>query len=100
MEHFEYCANLVGIDHVTLGLDTMFGDHVGVLKAFARHLSLNLDPSRRPTDYEEIEFVEGVESPAEGRLNCARWLVRHGYSDEDMTKVLGENTLRGLRQVW
>jgi membrane dipeptidase len=100
MEHFEYTANLVGIDHVTLGLDTMFGDHVEVLKVFAGQLSLDLDASRRPTDYEEIEFVDSVENPAEGTLNCARWLVKHGYSDEDMAKVLGENTMRVLRQVW
>jgi membrane dipeptidase len=100
MEHFEYCANLVGIDHVTLGLDTMFGDHVGVLNVFASQLSLDLDPARRPTDYEPCEFVDGVESPAEGTINCARWLVKHGYSREDIAKVLGENSMRVLREVW
>jgi len=30
MEHFEYCVNLVGIDHVAIGPDTLFGDHVGL----------------------------------------------------------------------
>ena len=100
MEHLQYCIDLVGIDHVTLGLDTMFGDHVGMLQAFASNLSLNLDPSRRPTDYEPVDFVDGVENPAEGTLNCARWLVTHGYSDEDIEKILGANTLRVLREVW
>ena len=98
MEHFEYMVSVVGIDQVTLGLDTLFGDHVGLLHAFAKQLSL--DPSDRPPDYVEIEFVDSVENPAEGTLNAARWLVSHGYSDEDMAKVLGENTLRALRQVW
>lgn len=99
MEHFEYCANLVGIDHVTLGLDTLFGDHVRLLKVFAPQLSLNVDASRRG-DYEEVEFVDSVENPAEGTLNCARWLVKHGYGDDDIAKVLGGNTLRVLRDVW
>ena len=72
----------------------------GVLKVFAAQLSLDLDASRRPTDYEEIEFVDSVENPAEGTLNCARWLVKHGYSNEDIAKVLGENSMRVLRQVW
>jgi hypothetical protein len=40
MEHFEYVANLVGIDHVAFGPDTMFGDHVGIHHAFARQLSI------------------------------------------------------------
>ena len=34
MEHFEYVANLVGIDHVAFGLDTLFGDHAVQWKLF------------------------------------------------------------------
>ena len=30
MEHFEYIKDLVGIDHVTFGPDTLYGDHVGL----------------------------------------------------------------------
>src|SRR5262249_16103574 len=30
MEHVAYCIDLVGIDHVTLGPDTLFGDHVAL----------------------------------------------------------------------
>jgi membrane dipeptidase len=29
MDHFEYCVDLMGIDHVGFGPDTFFGDHVG-----------------------------------------------------------------------
>jgi membrane dipeptidase len=29
-----------------------------------------------------------------------RWLVKHGYSDEDIAKVVGDNVLRLLRDVW
>src|SRR5438094_296794 len=40
MEHFEYCADLVGIDHVAFGPDTLFGDHVGLHHYFAMQLSI------------------------------------------------------------
>jgi membrane dipeptidase len=98
MEHFEYCADLVGIDHVTLGPDTLFGDHVGLHHAFAAHLSIA--KSRTGTTFEEVEFVDGIENPGEGLLNCARWMVSHGYSDEDIARAMGGNTLRVLKQVW
>ncbi|MFN1872686.1 hypothetical protein ACK2FL_15335 [Clostridioides difficile] len=29
-----------------------------------------------------------------------RYLVKHGYSDEEIEKVLGGNILRVLKQVW
>ncbi|HEY1618375.1 MAG TPA: membrane dipeptidase, partial [Streptosporangiaceae bacterium] len=29
MDHFEYCAELVGLEHVAFGPDTLYGDHVG-----------------------------------------------------------------------
>ena len=42
MQHFEYCVNLVGIDHVAFGPDTLFGDHVALHHAFARQLSISV----------------------------------------------------------
>jgi len=98
MEHFEYCVSLVGIDHVTFGPDSLFGDHVGLHHAFAAQLSIA--QSRQGTSFEEVEFVDGLENPGEGLLNCARWMVTHGYSDDDIAKAIGGNTLRVLRQVW
>lgn len=97
MEHVEYCIDLVGIDHVTLGPDTLFGDHVGLHHATAALLSI--DAIKSP-DYEEVEYVDGIESPAEEMPNATRWLVKHGYSDDDIAKILGGNTLRVLREVW
>jgi membrane dipeptidase len=32
MDHFEYVKDLVGIDHVSFGPDTLYGDHVGLHK--------------------------------------------------------------------
>jgi membrane dipeptidase len=32
--------------------------------------------------------------------NVTRWLVSHGYSDEEIGKALGSNVLRVLRETW
>lgn len=102
MEHFRYIVDLVGIDHVAFGPDTVYGDHVGLHRVYAANLSLK--ESRGGTapgrDYEPVDYVEGLENPTEGSRNIARWLVKHGYSDEDVEKVMGGNVMRVLERVW
>lgn len=98
MEHFEHIANLVGIENVAFGPDTLFGDHVGLHHVFAGELSIKAAHGK--TAFQEVEYVKGIENPAEAFPNIVRWLVLHGYSDEDICKVLGENIVRVLRVVW
>ncbi len=98
MEHFEYVANLCGIDHVCFGPDTLFGDHVGLHHAFAAALSIGA--TRKRVQVEEVPYVKGLENPAEVFPNVVRWLVAHGYSDEDIAKVVGLNPLRVWRETW
>ena len=98
MEHFEYCAELVGIDHVTFGPDVLFGDHVGLHVALTEALSLSASKGKNP--YPKVEWVDGLENPAEAFPNIVRWLVKHNYSDDDIAKVVGGNTVRMLEQVW
>jgi membrane dipeptidase len=98
MEHFEYLANLVGIDHVAFGPDTLFGDHVGLHHAFASQLSIS--SSHSGPEFEEVEYVKGLENPGEVIPNVVRWLVAHGYSDEEIARVTGRNVLRVVRDSW
>lgn len=97
MEHFEYVANLVGIDHVAFGPDTLFGDHAGLHAVFAKAMSI--ESARSGPSFEEVPFVDGLENPSEFP-NIVRWLVTHGYSDEDIAKVCGANVMRTLEQIW
>lgn len=99
MEHFEYTANKIGIDHVTFGVDSLYGDHVGLHHAYAASLSIK-DTKNQDVAYQEVEYVKGLENPTEASHNILRWLVKHGYSDGDIAKVIGGNSLRVLRQVW
>lgn len=105
MEHFEYIVELVGIDHVGFGPDTLYGDHVGLHKLYSGALSLKESRggagTAKPAEaFEEVEWVEGLENPTEGSYNILRWLVKHGYSDDEIEKVIGGNALRLLEEVW
>lgn len=98
MDHFEYIADLVGIDHVTFGPDSLFGDHVGLHHAFAAQLSIS--SAHQGPKFEEVPHVKGMENPGENFPNIIRWLVSHGYSREEIRKVVGRNTLRVLEATW
>ncbi|SFP25435.1 membrane dipeptidase [Oscillibacter sp. PC13] len=100
MEHFEYVKNMVGIDHVGFGVDCLYGDHVGVHHAFSAALSLASTAKTGVAPYEEVPFVKYLENTTESSWNIPRWLVKHGYSDEEIAKVLGGNAIRVLREVW
>jgi membrane dipeptidase len=97
MEHFEYAVRVIGIDHVGFGPDTLFGDHVGLHRAYAAQLSVAQILGSK--QYEQVEYVDGLENPADFP-NIIRWLVKHGYVDEDIAQVMGGNVLRVLKQVW
>jgi membrane dipeptidase len=98
MEHFEYIVNLVGIDHASFGPDTLFGDHVALHDFFASQLSIQ--HLHGQAQFGKVEYVAGIENPGEAFPNIVRWLVKHGYSDEDIAKAVGGNTMRVLEQVW
>jgi membrane dipeptidase len=104
MEHFEYIVGRVGIDHVTFGPDTIYGDHVGLHDVYAAALSIReaqgSGAAAGTPPFERVEYVAGLENPTEGSKNIVRWLVAHGHSDDEIAKVLGGNVLRVLRQVW
>jgi membrane dipeptidase len=71
LDHFEHAIKIAGIDHVGLGSDFDGADDM---------------------------FPEGMEDISK-LPNLARGLIERGYSDEDILKVLGGNTLRVMREV-
>lgn len=112
MEHIEYCINLMGIDHVGCGPDTMYGDHVGLYRVGVtrdkkeglghysrksgetRFLGIDINFENMP------KYVRGMENPTECVKNVVRWMVKNGYSDKDVAKVVGGNALRLLKKIW
>lgn len=98
MDHFRYCVDLVGIDHVAFGPDTNFGDHVGLHDSFSGHLTIG--QAHGHVEHTRVPYVAGMENPAENFTNIVGWLVKNKYSDEDIRKVIGTNILRVLKEVW
>jgi membrane dipeptidase len=107
MAHLEYCVELMGIDHVGCGPDTLYGDHVGLYRLYDDRIgSAGLGHYSRPgqeadLDVEKLpDYVKGVENPTEAIPNVARWMVKNGYSDEEISKIIGGNALTLLENVW
>ncbi len=88
LDHYDYMVNLIGIDHVGIGTDTVIGDHV-----IFQHFMLGREMSEMPAPY-----LSGLESPADGK-NIIRGLIRRGYSDTDVKKIVGGNALDLFRRV-
>jgi membrane dipeptidase len=98
MDHFRYCVDLVGIEHVAFGPDTLYGDHVQLHRIFA-HL-LGIAQVTRGPAFEPVAYVDGLENPTENFGNICGWLVQHGFDDDDIRAVLGGNIYRALRSIW
>jgi membrane dipeptidase len=107
MECVEYCIDLMGIDHVGCGPDTLYGDHQGLYKYwFARRMGYHRRPGRKsveefpvPEGVVNPKYVKGLENPNEF-VNIARWMIGHGYSDQEIQKVIGFNAIRMLEKAW
>ena len=71
LDHFEHAIQVAGVDHVGLGSDFDGADDM---------------------------FPEGMEDISK-TPNLVRGLMERGFSDEDIVKILGGNTLRVMREV-
>lgn len=98
MEHFKYIVDLVGIDHVAFGPDTLYGDHVGLHDVYSKQLSTKNTQAKQK--FQMVEYVKGLENPTEASKNILRYLVKENYTDDDIQKVLGKNIIRVLDEVW
>ncbi len=109
LEHLEYLVDLLGIDHVGVGPDTFFGDHAAMYRArrhrgasghYVRTRPKDLPPSYDAAELAQgLDYVKGLESPYDF-VNVARGLVRDGYSNEEIAKVMGLNGLRLIKRCW
>jgi membrane dipeptidase len=97
MDHLMYCIDLVGIEHVAFGPDTLYGDHVGLHTVFSHLLSTAFSEAPK---FERVKYVDGLENPTENFWNIAGWLVKNGFSDKDIAAILGGNILRALEGIW
>ena len=100
MDHFRYCIDLVGIEHVAFGPDTLYGDHVQLHEVFGQMLGLGAPGARPAPPHERVPYVDGLENPTENFGNICGWLVAHGFSDDEIRLVIGGNIRRALTGIW
>jgi membrane dipeptidase len=95
LNHVDYVVKLVGVDHVAIGLDNIFGDHVAAHRRMVKEGLIDL--SRIGIEI-VADYMEGIESPEEWP-NITRGLVSRGYSDQEIEKIIGGNALRIIQKV-
>jgi membrane dipeptidase len=87
----DYSVDIMGIDHVGLGLDYVFDQ---------QELSGNLEAKRHIWP-EGFGYGRGVRFvPPEQLREIVAALLDRGYRDSDIEKILGGNFLRVAEQVW
>lgn len=103
IDDITYKADLVGIDHVGLGIDYYLGQHPVEEDeaAMSRYTQLVREGLWRPDEYPPPPYIypEGIETPRT-LANLTRRLVARGFSEVDVRKVLGLNWMRVLKEIW
>jgi membrane dipeptidase len=89
--HIDYVAQLVGVDHVGIGLDYVFD--MSELDEYLRANPKMFPPSEGYADGLRIVAPEQLPGIVAG-------LLQRGYTTADIRKVLGGNFLRAARRTW
>jgi len=91
LRHIDHVANLVGPQHIALGLDFVIDDRH--MQAVYQANKALMYPNGYPTPPWQYLPPEGLESLVE-------LLLSHGYLEADVRGILGENFLRVAGEVW
>ncbi len=98
-----YKADLVGVDHVGLGIDYYEGQYPieDDKAAKARYDQRIAAGYWRPAEYPPppYKYPSGIETPRT-LPRLTKRLLERGFSEEDTRKVLGLNWMRVYRAVW
>jgi membrane dipeptidase len=98
-DQIDHLVELVGVDHVGIGLDVNEGLTPELFEARRRgFLKQYSEIAGGDFPYEHY-YVFGLTSMANTIL-ITETLVDRGYSDEDVLKILGGNFLRLFEQAW
>jgi membrane dipeptidase len=95
VEAIAYIYNLVGEDQIGIGTDFTQGHG----QPFFEWLTHDKGYARRLTNFGKIINPEGIRTLGEFP-NLTEALLRHGFTETQVRKIMGENWLRVLADVW
>jgi len=100
LDHVDYAAKLVGVEHVAVGSDL---DMVGN----PNPIGGGMDPKKQP-NFDRYHFhtdsagkltITGLDHPKR-MFDLTEGLIRRRYSDADITGIVGGNAVRVLTRIW
>ena len=100
LDHVDYAAKLVGVEHVAVGSDL---DMVGN----PNPIGGGMDPKKQP-NFDRYHFhtdsagkltITGLDHPKR-MFDLTEGLIRRRYSDADITGIIGGNAVRVLTRIW
>lgn len=103
LDMVDYMVNLMGVDHVSFGLDYDSTTHGAMPEEWIKKgydmmvESGSWDPSVYPPP--PYYYPEGLELPNKLH-NLTGALLKRGYKEEDIAKMWSGNWMRVMKQVW
>lgn len=95
VEAIEYVMNIVGEDAIGIGTDFTQGHD----EAFFEWLTHDKGYARRLTRFGEIINPKGIRTIGEFP-NLTEALLKRGFSESQVRKIMGDNWVRVLKDVW
>ncbi len=100
LDHFDYAAKLVGVEHVAVGSDLdVHGNSAAIGGPRAPSDQPNFERYHVHRDADGRTTIRGLDHPKR-MYDLADGLIRRGYSDTDIKGMLGENWIRVLARIW
>jgi len=87
----DYVVDLVGVDHVSIGMDLFDGFQKW------QHFHWN---RRYDELYSQWDYTEGMKEETDIKKITEELYNSKKYSDKDIKKILGENILRIFKEIW
>jgi len=103
LDHFDYVAKLVGVEHLGVGSDMDVVGNPNPVNGPAESVPATPNFGRYRIHVDaggnRLLTIEGLDHPKRS-YDLAEGLIRRGYSDEHIRMILGGNAVRVLSDVW
>jgi membrane dipeptidase len=103
VDHAAYIADMVGTDHISVGIDYYHGQwpFASPKEAAAMYAEALRSGRWRAGTYPKppYRYAKGIEVPSKlGTLTAT--LLRRGFGEKDVRKIMGDNLVRVFTNVW